>query len=160
MNNNPVIVGIAQGNIVQSPRKLISYALGSCVGICLYDRNKGIAGLAHILLPSHRDATDQTNPYKFADTGCVRLFDEMLRAGAGRHFITAKIAGGAEMFHTDGKTWEIGKRNVKAAREALAALGIHLIAEDTGSDYGRTVMLDSATGIVTVKSVIHGIKVI
>lgn len=160
MNNNPVIVGIAQGFIVQRPGKLISYALGSCVGICLYDRNRGIAGMVHILLPSHRDVADQTNPYKFADTGCVRLFDEMLRAGANRHFVTAKIAGGAEMFHTDGKTWGIGKRNVKAAREALAALGICLIAEDTGDDYGRTVMLDSVTGIVTVKSVIHGVKVI
>ncbi len=160
MNDNPVIVGIAQGNVVQKPRKLISYALGSCVGVCLYDRERGIAGMVHILLPSHLDATDKTNPYKFADTGCDRLFHEMLRAGGARRSITAKIAGGAEMFHTGGKTWGIGKRNVKAVREALAALGIRLIAEDTGEDYGRTVMLDSATGIVTVKSVKHGLKVI
>lgn len=160
MNDNPVIVGIAQGNVVQKPRRLVSYALGSCVGVCLYDREKGIAGMVHILLPSHWDAIDKANPYKFADTGCVRLFHEMLGAGAARHSVTAKIAGGAEMFHTGGKTWGIGERNVKAVREALASLGIRLIAEDTGEDYGRTVMLDSATGIVTVKSVKHGLKVI
>lgn len=160
MKNDPVIVGIAQGNVVHKPRELVSYALGSCVGLCLYDRSSGIAGMAHILLPSHRDAIDRTNPYKFADTGCSILLEEMLREGACRRFITAKMVGGAKMFHTDGKTWGIGERNVKAVRETLAALGICLIAEDTGKDYGRTVTLDSASGIVTVTSVKHGIKVI
>ena len=64
MNSNPVIVGIAQGAVVAKPRELVSYALGSCVGVCLYDRNSNIAGMAHILLPSYKDARDQTNPYK------------------------------------------------------------------------------------------------
>lgn len=160
MNDNPVIVGIAQGNVVQKPDKLVSYALGSCVGVCLYDRGKKIAGMAHILLPSRRDAIDQTNPYKFADTGCERLLMEMMRAGAVRQSVTAKIVGGAKMFHTDGKTWGIGERNVKAVKTALATLGISLIGEDTGKDYGRTVLLDSETGMVTVKSVKNGVKVI
>ena len=160
MNSNPVIVGIAQGAVVAKPRELVSYALGSCVGVCLYDRNSNIAGMAHILLPSYKDARDQTNPYKFADTGCARLLREMLAAGASRQSVTAKIVGGAKMFCTDGKTEGIGERTVKAVREALGRLGLSLIAEDTGADYGRTVVLDSASGIVTVKSVKHGMKVI
>lgn len=160
MSDNPVVVGIAQGGVVHKPQKLVSYALGSCVGVCLYDRSRNIAGMAHILLPSHRDAVDQTNPYKFADTGCALLLQEMLKEGAVRQSVTAKIVGGAKMFCTDGKTEGIGDRNVKAVRQSLAVLGICLIGEDTGRDYGRTVVLDSASGMVTVKSVKHGGKVI
>lgn len=160
MNGNPVIVGIAQGAVVTKPQELVSYALGSCVGVCLYDRKKKIAGMAHILLPSYRDALDRANPYKFADTGCARLLMEMEKAGAARHAVTAKIVGGAKMFRTDGKTEGIGERNVKAVREALEALGISLIAEDTGADYGRTVTFAPESGMVTVKSVRHGINVI
>lgn len=160
MNKNPVVVGIAQGDIVRPPDVLVTYALGSCVGVCLYDRKTGVAGMAHILLPSYRDARDQSNPYKFADTGCDLLLRSMLMAGADRESVTAKIAGGARMFHTDGKTEGIGTRNVKAVKEALRLLGIRLIAEDTGEDYGRTVILDSTSGRITIKSVKHGVNVI
>lgn len=160
MNEHPIVVGIARGVIVRRPERLITYALGSCVGVCLYDNRTGLTGMAHILLPSHRDAVDQSNPYKFADTGCELLYHSMLKSGAYKKTVTAKIAGGARMFRTDGKTEGIGERNVKAVKEALESLGIWLLAEDTGKDYGRTVILDSESGLVTVTSLKYGVNVI
>lgn len=158
MKNSPVNVGIACALVVREPGTLISYALGSCVGVCLFDHKKHIAGMAHILLPSYKDAVDRQNLYKFADSGCELLLYSMLRKGAGRDDISARLVGGARMFRTGGSMEGIGERNVNAAREALHRLGIQITAEDTGKDYGRTVTLDSETGEVTVKAVNGEIK--
>lgn len=158
MKNSPVNVGIACALVVKEPGVLITYALGSCVGVCLFDRKKHIAGMAHIMLPSYEDAADRQNLYKFADSGCELLLRSMLRQGAGRDDITARLAGGAKMFRTGGSMEGIGERNVHAVRETLHRLGIQIIAEDTGKDYGRTVTLDSVTGEVTVKAVNGEIK--
>ena len=92
------MVGIAQGKVVSRPEKLITYALGSCVGVCLYDGKHRIAGMAHIMLPDAGLSLSQENPYKFADKGCEQLIKEMELQGANRRFITAKLAGGAGMF--------------------------------------------------------------
>ena len=83
MKNSPVIVGIAQAGVAKRPRELITYALGSCVSICLFDRKNYIAGMAHILLPHQEDAIDRQNPYKFADRGCEELLRAMTAGPAG-----------------------------------------------------------------------------
>ena len=77
-----MVVGIAQGKAVTLPEKLITYALGSCVGVCLYDEKYRIAGMAHIMLPDAGLSLSQENPYKFADQGCRQLLKEMERLGA------------------------------------------------------------------------------
>ena len=64
------------------------------VSVCLTERII-IAGMAHILLPHQEDAIDRQNPYKFADRGCEELLRAMTACGAGREYITAKLAGGA-----------------------------------------------------------------
>ena len=122
MKNSPVIVGIAQAGVAKRPRELITYALGSCVSICLFDRKNYIAGMAHILLPHQEDAIDRQNPYKFADRGCEELLRAMTACGAGREYITAKLAGGARMFTTSNTSEGIGARNVTAVREELKLL--------------------------------------
>lgn len=153
------VVGIAEGKVIKAPGELVTYALGSCVGICLYDREKKIAGMVHILLPYKKDAVSQSNPYKFADTGIVMLIQVMERYGASAKRLIAKIAGGAEMFQrtetfqkgTDDT--QIGQRNVEAARKVLNELRIPIIAEDTGDRLGRTISLSAETGKLTVKTV-------
>ena len=160
MNNNPLTVGIAQGNVVCSPEQLISYALGSCVGICLYDRKMKIAGMAHIMLPNPGNPQTLINPYKFADSGCEELLRRMKILGCRQSYVTAKLAGGASMFCTSEEIEGIGARNVKAVKEVLYRLHIPVIAEDTGKDYGRTIIFDSATGALTVKSCKTGTIVI
>ena len=97
----------------------------------MYDRDKKIAGMAHIVLPGKESAVSRENPYKFADEGVKELIREMERAGASRKRITAKIAGGAKMFETASRQWEIGEQNVAAVKLALEKEGIRLVAENT-----------------------------
>ncbi|MDR2088280.1 MAG: chemotaxis protein CheD [Clostridiales Family XIII bacterium] len=147
-------VGISDYAVARAPDVIVTYALGSCVGICLYDNAKKIGGLSHIMLPDSSMAPrGETNRMKFADTAVADITRDLKNMGAGR--LTAKIAGGAQMFATPatGAMGNIGERNVKAVKAALAALRIPIIAEDTGRDYGRTVFFDVATGIMKVQSI-------
>lgn len=151
-------VGISDLNIARSPDVLVTFALGSCVGICLYDRIKKIAGLSHIMLPSSNAQRDPKQAYRFADTAIVILVQKMVAAGADRHRLTAKIAGGARMFAaiSDNSLSNIGQRNVMAVKETLMKLGIPVIADDTGKDFGRTVYFYSEDGKMKVKSAKQG----
>ncbi|MDR1246331.1 MAG: chemotaxis protein CheD [Clostridiales Family XIII bacterium] len=147
-------VGISDYAVSRAPDIVVTYALGSCVGICLYDSAKKIGGLSHIMLPESSMAPrGETNRMKFADTAITDIARDLKNMGALR--LTAKIAGGAQMFATQamGAMGNIGERNVKAVKTALAALRIPIIAEDTGRDYGRTVFFDLATGIMKVQSI-------
>ena len=107
-----IVVGIAEGKTAVEQQVLISYALGSCVGVCLYDKSRKIAGMVHVILPEKAVAVNRENPYKFGDEGVRRLVQEMERLGAEKKRLTAKIAGGAKMFETGRPEWEIGAQNV------------------------------------------------
>ena len=139
----------------------MTYALGSCVGICLYDKVIKVAGLAHIMLPSSLVSSEDTlNRMKYADTAIVDMVKRMSIFGARQGRITAKIAGGAQMFAANSAIYNIGERNTKAVVEILQGLAIPIIASDTGKNYGRTVYFNADTGEVQVKSAIEGIKTI
>ncbi|MDR0424661.1 MAG: chemotaxis protein CheD [Clostridiales Family XIII bacterium] len=147
-------VGISDYAKSRAPDIIVTYALGSCVGICLYDNVRKIGGLSHIMLPESSMASrTETNRMKFADTALDDITRELMGMGAGR--LTAKIAGGAQMFAVSamGAMGDIGGRNVRAVKAALARLKIPIIAEDTGRDYGRTVYFDLSTGIMKVQSI-------
>lgn len=148
-----ITVGLAEGKTVKNKEVLVTYALGSCVGICLYDQRTMVAGMAHIMLPCKAKALSASNDFKFADAGLLKLLEQMLKCGAIRSHITAKIFGGAEMFRVEGGGMRIGERNVNAVKDALKEQMIPLIAEDTGKNYGRSIWFDSQTGIVRIKSI-------
>lgn len=149
-----VIVGIAEAKVVRSPDVLATYALGSCIGICLYDCDLKLAGMAHILLPSREDAVNQKNAYKFADSGIKALISDMRVHGGRKGRLTAKIAGGAEMFHNiDTTGLSIGQRNINMVKKILKEEGIPIAADDTGKDYGRTIFFYAETGVLEIKSV-------
>ena len=152
-------VGIADLNVAQSPDIVMTYALGSCVGICLYDRVKKIAGLSHIMLPDSTATHGAVQAARFADTAIPLLVQKMTAMGANRRALTAKIAGGARMCATPGSNSSlsnIGQRNVQAVKAALAKLGIPIIAEDTGKDYGRTLFFYAEDGVMHIKSAKSG----
>lgn len=153
-------VGMADYKIGQLPDRLISYGLGSCVGIALYDPHPCIGGLAHIMLPDSKQARRSDNPAKFADTALPAMLQEMLQNGAVKSRIIAKIAGGAQMFTFANATdiMRVGERNVEAVRRVLMDLGLPLAAEDTGGNYGRTVELRTESGILYVRTVDRGEK--
>lgn len=155
-----IIVGISDYKTAKEPDKLITYALGSCVGTCLFDGINSIAGLSHILLPDSSISKTDKNIMKYADTAIEALVREIERFGIRRSLLKAKIAGGANMFATQSSGMNIGERNVAAVKEQLKRLGIRIVAEDTGKNYGRTVEFDPKTGAMTVKSVLHGVSVL
>lgn len=147
-------IGISDLNVARSPDVLLTYALGSCVGICLYDRAKKIGGLSHIMLPDSSASHGAAQPYRFADTAIPILVQKMVLLGANKRALTAKIAGGARMFSTasNNSLSNIGQRNVVAVKEALAKQGIPIIAEDTGKDFGRTLFFTVEDGMMHIKS--------
>ena len=153
-------VGMADYKIGRSPNSLISYGLGSCVGIALYDAINKIGGLAHIMLPDSTQARSTENPAKFADTALPLMLDEMIKMGATKARITAKIAGGAQMFTFANATdvMRVGERNTEAVRVLLKKMDIRIIADDTGGNYGRTVELQLDTGIYRVRTIAKGEK--
>lgn len=157
---NMITVGIADLNAVKAPDSLITYALGSCVGICLYDSDKKIAGLAHIMLPLSTEATGTIdNKRRYADTGIMELIQTMNLMGASNSRMTAKIAGGAQMFKGNSSSmFNIGERNVAAVKKVLAAYRIRIIAEETGADFGRTVLFHGEDGRMEVRAAMKPTK--
>ncbi len=152
-------VGISDLNVARNGDSLVTYALGSCVGICLYDSVRKVAGLSHIMLPNSTDfPTSSLNRYKFADTAIPDLIRKMEMLGAKKICMKAKIAGGAQMFASvnNSNLANIGQRNVIAVKEALRKAFIQIIAEDTGKNFGRTQYFDSATGLMRIKAVNKG----
>lgn len=147
-------VGIAELKIAKRPALITTMALGSCVGIALY--YEGMGGLAHAMLPKANG--DRTNPAKFVDSAIEEMLKKIIEQGANKNLVLAKIAGGASMFSCEGgKGFKIGEKNVLAAKETLKKEGIRIVAEDTGSNYGRSLEFDVDTGKLMIKSV-HGIK--
>lgn len=155
-----VRVGIADSAIVRSPDKLITMGLGSCIGIALYDKERKVAGLVHIMLPDSSNFKNIANPLKFADLGVESLFKEMLAYGCKTVNMTAKIAGGASMFNFSDKKVlsDIGKRNSEAVVNAIKKLSIPIVGEDVGGNKGRTMIFESEDGTVTIRSVGSDIK--
>jgi chemotaxis protein CheD len=155
-------VGMADLKVSSHPSVLTTLGLGSCVGITLYDCKKKIIGMAHIMLPSSKIATANTNRAKFADTGIVDLLDQMLAMGASKKDLVAKLAGGAQMFAFSGsnESMKIGARNSEAAKIMLQQLEIPILSEDTGGNHGRTIELYSEDGRLMVKTIGYGIKYI
>ena len=159
--SKPVVVGIADMKMVNGDAKVITYALGSCIGICLYDPKLKLAALVHIMLPLNMEA-GRKNPLKYADTGIRETLKAMQAKGAMKSRITAKCAGGAKMFEGAGKgaLGNIGQRNIESVHTILKMEGIHLVAEDVGGGVARTLTFDAATGMATVQSYGKPVKTI
>lgn len=153
-------VGMADYKVGKAPDVIISYGLGSCIGISLYDPKSKVGGLLHIMLPDSTQSRASENPAKFADTGIPLMLDEVIKLGAVRSRIVAKIAGGAQMFAFANATdiMRVGARNADAAKRILKELRIPLCAEDVGGNYGRTVQIDLETGVYKVKTIDKGEK--
>lgn len=148
-------VGIGDMKIARSQGVVITYALGSCIGVSLYDPNIHLAALLHIMLPEIKDTVD-TNIFKYADSGVKETVRKFMAFGGTKSRTICKIAGGAQMFQVGGDAasaiGNIGDRNATAVKAALAAEGIRIQKADIGANYARTMSIDAATGEVTIKS--------
>lgn len=152
-------VGIGDLKVCRTPDVLVTYALGSCVGICLLDSQAGVGGLSHIMLPDSTSGVNATTtPMRFADTAIPMLIRQMEQLGASKARLKAKIAGGATMFATASDKFNIGERNIAAVKRILLSNRIPILAEDTGLDYGRTQFFYPETGIMEIRAAAKGIK--
>jgi chemotaxis protein CheD len=155
-------VGMADLNICKSPDGITTLGLGSCVGIAVRDPQTGVGGLAHIMLPDSTQIQNNSNIPKFADTGIEDLVKKVVAAGASRSRLVAKIAGGAQMFSftSSSSLGRVGDRNVEAVKKKLNELRIPILAEDTGKNYGRTVIFYPENGNFVIRAVGQPEKVI
>ena len=143
---------------------ITTVGLGSCVAIALYDSVARVGGLAHVLLPDQAMSRDRSNPAKFPATAVPLLVEHMQKLGAMPIRIRAKIAGGASMFSNfssaGGGGINIGERNIAAVRTVLSEVKVPIVAEDVGSDHGRSVFLHLDDGHVEVRSLKKGSRVL
>lgn len=151
---NIIKVGMADLNTCVSPDGITTLGLGSCVGIAIRDPLTKIGGLAHVMLPDSTEIKNNSNIYKFADTGIEELVRLLVEKGATRARLVAKIAGGAQMFAFQNKSdlVRVGERNVQASKKKLAELKIPILAEDTGENFGRTVIFYPETGDYVIRT--------
>ena len=156
---NSFHVGMADLIVVSAPARLITLGLGSCIGLVIFDSIAKVAGMAHIMLPESRGVKGVEKVGKFADTAVPALVDEMIKKGASKSRMKAKIAGGAQMFALPDASTDflaVGSRNVKETMSMLSKAGIPLIASDTGGNKGRTVEFSTATWLLTIKTLGKG----
>lgn len=148
---NKITIGIADMKMAKQNGMLITYALGSCIGICLYDPLVKLGAMIHIMLPINME-TGRTNTMKYADTGIRETLKQMEALGASRARITAKIAGGAKMFEINGGSLgNIGQRNIESVHMNLKKEGIKLLKEDVGGTIARTLLFDVSNGMACVR---------
>ena len=149
-----IVVNVSDARVSQDPNDvLVTYSLGSCIGVCLYDPIARCAGMLHFQLPtSTLDAgRAQANPCMFADTGMKALLEDLAALGAQPRRLKVKIAGGAEILDDKG-VFSIGKRNHTAIRKILWQHGLLLSSEMVGGSEPRTLYLRVADGTILVKS--------
>ena len=154
-----IVVGISDVKVAKGETQLVTYALGSCVGVCIYDDVAQIGGMLHAMLPDSTKIRNNSNRAKFVDTGFLDLLVLLEKNGVKKEDLVAKLAGGAQMFNFSGNTdiSAIGQRNVDAAKEILAKHKIRIVAEDTGLDYGRTIEFYPEDGVLEVRAVGKGV---
>ncbi|MCR5776979.1 MAG: chemotaxis protein CheD [Lachnospiraceae bacterium] len=152
---NLIKVGMADLKLCPPDEGITTLGLGSCVGVAIVDKVSRQGGLAHVMLPDSTTIRNNTNVAKFADTGVAELVRQMEAAGAKRSRMVAKIAGGAQMFsfQNNSSLVKVGERNVEAVKKKLKELGIPILAEDTGLNFGRTVEFFPKTGDYVIKAV-------
>ena len=147
-----ITIGIADMKMAQNSGMLITYALGSCIGICLYDQKIKLGALIHIMLPLNMEP-GRKNTMKYADTGIRETLKMMEAKGASRSRITAKIAGGAKMFEIKGGSLSnIGQRNIESVHAVLKRENIRLLAEEVGGKVARTLLFDVVSGQGCIRS--------
>jgi chemotaxis protein CheD len=149
-----IVVDIADLAVSKDPdASLITYSLGSCIGVALWDPVAKVGGMLHYMLPDSQLSPDKAraNPAMFCDTGVPKLFRAAYELGAEKKRIVVKIAGGSQLLDDNG-TFNIGKRNYLAIRKIFWKNGVMINAENVGGNASRTLKLDIGTGLVTIKS--------
>jgi len=155
-----IVVGISDFKVSNNINDvLVTYALGSCIGVTIYDPVVKIGGLLHFMLPESsidiKKASE--NPAMFADTGIPLLFKNCYKFGADKKRMKVKVAGGASILD-DSNFFRIGQKNITAMKKLFWKNNMLIGAEDVGSDYNRTIYMHISSGKVFVKTAHNGMR--
>lgn len=149
-----LVVDIADLKVSANPSEhLVTYSLGSCIGVAIWDPETRVGGMLHYMLPESSISPEKAkaNPAMFADTGVPELFRSAYNLGAVKKRLIVKVAGGAHLLDAKG-IFNIGKRNYVMLRKIFWKNNILIDAEDVGDSISRTMRLDTKTGRVTLKT--------
>jgi chemotaxis protein CheD len=155
-----IIVSIADMKVTKNPEDtLITYSLGSCIGVTIYDPFVKVGGLLHFMLPDSQidPQKAQKNPWMFADTGIPSLFKEAYKLGAEKERLEVKVVGGSQIMDGSG-FFNIGKKNYSALQKIFRTNGVSVTAEDVGGNGNRTVTVEVSSGKVLVKSSVNEVR--
>ena len=144
---------VKMGDLVISDREgdILTSVLGSCVGVVMFDRKSPLTGMAHIMLPERgKGMPEGERRAKYAGPGVMALLQEMLKRGARREDLFAKLCGGARLFG-ENSLQNIGERNIAMTRAALRRLGVPVQAERVGGETGRNVSVEVGSGKVIIR---------
>jgi len=147
-NARETAVGMGQVTVGRAPQRMKAI-LGSCVGVALYHPRLRVGALAHVVLPE--SAGRRGAPGKFADTALPHMLDLLKQMGVPSHGLTAKLAGGANMFDSTGPL-RIGDANVEAVTRELKRAGLRIVAQDVGGSKGRRMSFDCSNGMLTIEN--------
>ena len=151
-----VRVGVAELAVASGDTRITTSGLGSCVGVALGDPTTGVAGLAHVMLPSMPEGREATaKPAKAVAEGIANLLTAVETAGGDPERVEAKLAGGSRMLDFSGVG--VGERNVETTREQLSERGVPVVADDVGGTHGRSLSLHAETWTLTVRSAHEGV---
>jgi chemotaxis protein CheD len=148
-----IIVGMADMQVSNNPEAtLVTYSLGSCVGVTIYDPVFRVGGMLHYMLPDSSLDPEKARerPFMFADTGIPLLFKSAYELGAKKSRIKVRVAGGAQILD-DGGYFNIGKRNYAALRKMFWRNNVMIENEDIGGTINRTIYFSISDGSVSLK---------
>jgi chemotaxis protein CheD len=155
-----MIVGVGDMKVSNNPEVvLVTYSLGSCIGVCIYDSTVRVGGLLHYMLPeSSIDQVKARNaPCMFGDTGIPFLFKETYKLGAKKNRLKVIVVGGAEILDQQG-FFNIGKRNYALLRKLFWKNNVMISFEDVGGNVNRTLKLEVGTGVSWLKTSGNGMR--
>jgi chemotaxis protein CheD len=148
------IVGVADMKVSnKTDDSIVTYSLGSCIGLVIYDPVVKVGGMLHYMLPESSIDKDKATarPYMFADSGIPRLFKAAYNLGAVKQRLKIYAAGGAEILDQKG-FFNIGKRNYMALKKMFFKNKVIINKQDVGGNVNRTVRLEIHTGDIYVKT--------
>ncbi len=147
------IVGISDMKVSKDPKDtLITYSLGSCIGVLVWDPKAKVAGLLHYMLPDSKiDAERAKNkPYMFGDTGIPMLFRAAYGLGAVKERMQVYVVGGSQLMDSAG-VFNIGIRNYDLVTRIFAKNGVKPVKEDIGGSVNRTISIELASAKILLK---------
>ncbi len=150
-------IGIGEMAVAEAPFRILTPAVGSCVGVAIWDSFTKRGGLIHIMLPAPTKERQREYVGRFAELAIPELVRRMHEAGSLKMRMQAKIAGGAQMFRVESAGDGVGARNVAEVKRQLGLMSIPILAEDTGEAHARTIEFVLETGELIVRSYQFGV---